>query len=149
MDAAEYARAVRIAQKACRGRRLSRDEWQQVEQDAAVALWSSGSVTRAWWAAVDSARKIQGVRRTYQAPVFVPFVWDGRAPVDVEAEAVSRVMVDGLLDRLPVLERMAVQACVLDGRSPQVVSREFGWWDTTVRRRRARGLARLREMVST
>lgn len=68
MTAADYARAGRIARHACASQWpfLSREDREEVVQDAALAMWQSGSTTRAWWAAVDSAIKIQGARRVCQ-----------------------------------------------------------------------------------
>ena len=139
---AEYRRAVAIAQRACRGWRLSREDWEEVEQDAAVEAWRTGSSTRIWWAAVDGARRISGVRRRCQ-PVVVQLPPDVRSDTDVEAEVLGRVMADQALALLPPRERRAVAATVLAGRTQADLAVEWKVRDSTVSRRRAAGLARL------
>lgn len=51
----EYARAVRIARQACRGRHLSAEDREEVEQDAAVEAWRSADPLLVWWVATGSA----------------------------------------------------------------------------------------------
>lgn len=146
MDAAEYRRAVAIAQRACRGWRLSRQDWEEVEQDAAVEAWRSGSVTRIWWAAVDGACRIQRSRHVFR-PVVVPLNRDVRSTLDVEADVLGRLTADQMLARLPEPERQAVEATVLGGWAQAELAALWGVRDSTVSRRRAVGLGRLRSPV--
>jgi hypothetical protein len=144
----EYDRARRIAQAACRGRRLSTDEWRTVEQDAAVEAWQSGNATRIWWAAVDSAIKLQGTRRKHKAPQFVTFSWDGPSSVDVEAEVIGRVMADEMLAKLSTKDAAVLSELVLLDRTPADVCVEWGVADSTVGRRRDGAIERLRALVA-
>ena len=146
MDAAEYRRAAAIAQRACQGRALSRQDWEEVVQDAALEAWRSGSVTRIWWAAADSARRIQRVRRTCR-PVVLPLTRDVGSALDVQAEVVGTLTVRQLLAAIPDRERRAVEATVLDGQTQAEVAAAWAIRDSTVSRRRAAGLNRLRAAV--
>jgi len=146
MDASEYRRAVAIAHRACRGRALSPQDWEEVEQDAALEAWRSGSATRIWWAAVDAARRIQQARRTCR-PVLVPLTRDVRADVDVQGEVVGSLMAGQLLAAVPEGQRRAVKATVLDGQTQAEVAAAWAVRDSTVSRRRAAGLDRLRAVV--
>jgi DNA-directed RNA polymerase specialized sigma24 family protein len=143
MNAVDYHRAVAIAHRACRGRPLSRQDWEEVEQDAAVEAWRTGSVTRIWWAAADGARRIQRIRRVSR-PDLVPLTWDLCSEADVEAEVVDRLTVEELLGRLPEREREAVEAMVLGGRTGAELAAAWNVADSTISRRRTAALSRLR-----
>jgi DNA-directed RNA polymerase specialized sigma24 family protein len=143
LDPAGYRRAAAIARRACRGRALSPEDWEEVEQDAALEAWRSGSVTRIWWAATDSARRIQQTRRT-RRPLVVPLTSDPGSDADLQAQVVGALMVRQWLAAMPEPERRAVAATVLDGQSQAEVAAAWAVRDSTVSRRRAAGLERLR-----
>jgi len=147
LDPAGYRRAANIAHQACRGRALSPEDWEEVEQDAALEAWRSGSVTRIWWAAADSARRIQQTRRT-RRPLLVPLTRDPGSGVDLQAQVVGTLTVRQLLAAMPDRERRAVEATVLDGQSQAEVAAAWAVRDSTVSRRRAAGLERLRTVYN-
>jgi RNA polymerase sigma factor (sigma-70 family) len=147
----EYRRARQVARRACAGWALTREDWEEVEQDAAVAAWRHGlqPSTRSWAAAHRSAQKIQG-RQGKKRPVIVPnngTEWRKAAPVDVEGETVERMTVERLLSSLPAEQRIAVEETVLEGRTQQQVADRYGVADSTITRRRQQGLARLRKAM--
>lgn len=146
MDAAQYRRAAAIAHCACRGRALSPEDWEEVEQDAALEAWRSDSVTRIWWAAVDAARRIQQGRRSFR-PVFVPLTRDVRSDIDVPGEVLGSLMAGHLLATMPERQRRAVEATVLEGQTQAELAAEWAVRDSTVSRCRAAGLDRLRAVV--
>jgi hypothetical protein len=96
MNAAEYRKAVAIARRACHGLYLSPQDWEEVEQDAAVEAWRTGSVTRIWWAARGGARRARRSRRVCQ-PVIIPLSQDVVSEERVDADStISRRRSAGL-----------------------------------------------------
>lgn len=171
MTGDDYARAVSIARRACASqwRYLSFEDREEVKQDAAVEMWRSGNVTRVWWAAFDSALAHQGARRVrkpwiisiYEDQVLrqpipeIPTATRGRpfssilsASDDVEAEAIDRLTVNALLDRLPHAQRQAVEAVDMIGLTWGEALRILDLPESTFAYRRRKGLERLRELVS-
>jgi DNA-directed RNA polymerase specialized sigma24 family protein len=151
MNAAEYRRVQSIVRRACGTQRpfLAVEDWEEIEQDAAVTAWRTGSVTRTWWAAVDSATKIQGGRRVHKPPTMVPLTYDRASTQDVEGEVCSRLMADQLLSLLSDGDRALLTETVILDRAQQDVADEMGVNDSTVSRWRAGALLRLKELVST
>lgn len=148
MTADEYARAVNVARRACRGWTLSREDWEDVAQEAALRAWRTpdhfGSA--AWWGAREAAERILRVRRKCR-PVVVPLDRDRPAGVDVEGVAVGRVLAGWLLAGLPVEEREVVSLIDVEDRPWAEVERVLGVPDGTVARRRVRGLQRMRGLM--
>jgi DNA-directed RNA polymerase specialized sigma24 family protein len=152
----EYARAVRVARRACASQRpyLSREDWEDVCQEAALAAWAGRHV---FWAAFDEATRLQGGRRKvqptilYLAEMTTPQgdPMELRGSDDVEAEVVAQLTTEWLLGHLPYAHRQAVELIDIADRPWVEVEATLGVPDGTIARRRVRGLERLRELVST
>lgn len=146
----EYRRVQAIVRRACAAQRpfLSAEDWEEVEQDAAVAAWRTGSATRTWWAAVNSATDHQHGRRVHK-PVMVPLACDRPSTENVEDEVCGRLMADQLLSCLSDGDQAILVETVLLERTQQDVADEMGVNDGTVCRWRAGALERLRACLST
>jgi DNA-directed RNA polymerase specialized sigma24 family protein len=152
VTAEDYDRACRLAARACASQRpfLSREDWEDVCQEAALAMWLGVSVTRVWWSAFDEATRLQGGRRTVQLQMVElggdEFVEDHRrwlaAADDPEGEALGAVVLERVRACLSGEEWVALSGTVLEGRRWLDVAEELGVPDATVSRWRRRGLVK-------
>jgi DNA-directed RNA polymerase specialized sigma24 family protein len=161
MTPEEYRRAAGIAKRAIFSQRpfLSAEDWEDIQQEAALAAWMGGSVTRVWWSAHDAATKLQGGRRKVQPHVqSFDALSDSddaaldhagwlRAPDDVEATAVDLIALESVRDAMPPNEWVAMAGTLLGGLPWGVVSEMLGVPDGTVSRWRRRGLEKAREIL--
>jgi DNA-directed RNA polymerase specialized sigma24 family protein len=145
MTADQYEHACAIARRACHGWTLSREDWEDVAQEAALRAWRTpdhfGSA--AWWGAREAAERILRTRRK-QPLRFVPLELEKPSGVDVEGEAVGAVMVDWALGHLPATQQVAIRLVDVDDRPWVEVERTLGRSDGSIAGRRRRGLERLR-----
>jgi DNA-directed RNA polymerase specialized sigma24 family protein len=149
VTSADYSRAVTIARRACAAQWawLSLEDREEVIQDTALAMWRTGNITRMWWAAINSATDHQQGRRIHKPTETVALTWDVAAHGDVADEVCDRLATEWLLGRLPSLEGQAIVETVIIGRTQQSLADELGVADSTITRRRAMGLARLRRIA--
>lgn len=148
MEDFNYDNAKSLARWACKNYILTADQWEEVYQETALALWKSGA-TRAWGAARDSARsQLYGKSRTlkYQ-PKFVAFdavAYDKSIDMDIDP-----ILIRDLLDKLPVTERDVIQKIYIEDKGWETTSKELGVHDSTVYGRWKRGMHRLKLLLSS
>lgn len=148
MTADDYAHATAIARRACAGWSLTREDWEDICQEAALRAWRTPDHpgTAAWWGARESAERILRTRRKSHLRL-VELDRDYAAPSDVEAEVVGQVMVGWLLAAMPAVEREPIVLLDVEDRRWVEVESLLGVPDGTVARRRVRGLARARQVL--
>lgn len=147
MTTEEYRRAKAIAHRACRGWPLSKQDWEDIEQAAAIAAWKGGTGTHIYWAAWDEGTRLQGGRRKIQPTLITLGELQPRAPDDVEADALERITLDELKARMPERHWRSVAGTVIEDRSWAEVSASLGTCDGTVSRWRRAGLEQIKTLL--
>lgn len=137
---AEYLKAKALARHACRGWFLSPEDWAEVEQDCALAWWRSGSSTRAWWAARDSAQKIQHSRKDGKRRLPTAPLTDTKANKLTDKQQTCNEAIDNLswialLSQLPENDRLILIELIEKDRTQLAVAKEFNWPENKVYQR--------------